>query len=83
MPLFCYNTLMRKAYIFLILGIWVAVVPQLGFPYSWKDKLETISGLIIILVSFMLYNDFKKKQVKKEKAFENFSENKFVAEDKN
>ena len=50
---------MQKARIFLFLGIWITVLPYLGFPYSWKDILTTLSGLGIIYISFMLYKEFK------------------------
>ena len=68
---------MRKVYILLVLGIWMAILPYLGFPYSWKDVLETLSGLGLIAVSYFLYKEFKMKEVKQEKTFENFSENNF------
>lgn len=71
---------MRKAYILLILGIWVAVLPYLGFPYSWKDVLTTLSGFGLIYVSFIIYKESKKKENKEEKTFDNFSENKFFDE---
>ena len=66
---------MRKAYILLVLGIWVAVLPHLGFPYSWKDILVTLSGLGLIYMSFRSYKESKARQNKKE-TFDNFSENK-------
>lgn len=68
---------MRKAYILLILGIWVAVLPYLGFPYSGKNILTTLSGLALIYGSFMVYTESKAKEVKGGKTFDNFSENKF------
>ena len=71
---------MRKARILLILGVWVAVLPYFGFPYSWKDILITLSGLGLIYVSFMLYKESKIKEIKEEKTFDNFSENKFFNE---
>ena len=66
---------MRKARIFLILGIWIVVLPYLGFPYSWKDILTTLSGLGLIYVSFMLYKESKIMENKQEKTFDNFSDN--------
>lgn len=81
MILLRYNTLMRKARILLFLGIWVAVLPYLGFPYSWKDTLFTISGLGLIYVSYMLYQESKTEEVEdpsaqaEKKTFDNFSEN--------
>ena len=71
---------MYKSYILLILGIWVAVLPYLGFPYSWKNILATLSGFGLIYVSFILYKESKIKEVKEEKIFDNFSENKFFNE---
>jgi len=75
-----YNISMRRARIFLILGIWIAVLPYLGFPYSWKDILTTLSGLGLISMSYMLYRELKIKEIKKEKTFDNFSENEFKEE---
>ncbi|HTE48954.1 MAG TPA: hypothetical protein VK675_03550 [Candidatus Paceibacterota bacterium] len=71
---------MRKAYILLILGIWVTVLPYLGFPYSWKDILMNLTGLSLIYLSFKLYKESKIKEIKEEKIFDNFSENKFFKE---
>lgn len=71
---------MRKARIFLILGIWVTILPYLGFPYSWKDILTTLSGLGLIGVSYLLYRESKIKEIDKEKTFDNFSENNFKEE---
>ena len=67
---------MKKERIFLFLGIWVAILPYLGFPSSWKDILSTLSGLALIYLSYVLYNESKTKEIKKE-TFDNFSENKF------
>jgi len=65
---------MRKARMFLFLGIWVAILPYLGFPYSWKDFLFTLTGLGLICFSYVLYKDYKKEE-NQEKTFDNFSEN--------
>ena len=72
-----YNVPMRRAYSLLFLGLWVAVLPYLGFPYSWKNVLFTISGLGLVYFSYILYQESKVKEVKKEETFDNFSENKF------
>lgn len=63
---------MLKVRMFLILGIWIAVLPYLGFPYSWKDLLTTASGLILIGLSFALYRALKTKE---KEIFDNFREN--------
>ena len=63
---------MRKAYILLILGIWLAILPYLGFPYSWKDVLGSLTGLGLIYFSYVLYTEFREKD---KKTFDNFREN--------
>ena len=70
-----YNTLMSKVKIVFILGIWVAILPFLGFPYSLKNIIYNITGLIIIFISYLLYKDLKVGETTEEKTFDNFSEN--------
>ena len=66
---------MYKARIFLTLGIWVAILPYLGFPYSWKKILFTLSGLGFVYLSYILYRESKTKKTTVEKTLDNFSEN--------
>ena len=66
---------MLKVRVLLIIGIWVTVLPYLGFPYSWKDILFTLSGIGIVYISYVLYKELKLKEVKEEKTFDNFREN--------
>ena len=65
---------MYKARIVLALGTWLAILPYLGFPYSWKDILCTLTGLVFICFSYLLYRDYKTVE-NKEKTFDNFREN--------
>ncbi len=65
---------MRKVRILLILGIWVMILPYLGFSYSWKDKLFTLSGLGLVCLSYTIYKDYKIKE-DRNKICDNFSEN--------
>ena len=69
-----YNVFMNKAYMFLILGIWVTILPYLGFPSSWKDVFYTLTGLGLVFLSYLLYKDSKARK-DNEKTFDNFSEN--------
>lgn len=66
---------MRRPYILLTLGIWVAVLPYLGFPYFWKNILFTLSGFGLIYVSFLIYKEFKQQKKNKKETYDNFSEN--------
>ncbi|MEX2029340.1 MAG: hypothetical protein WD963_02555 [Candidatus Paceibacterota bacterium] len=67
---------MYKVRILFILGVWVAVLPYLGFPNSWKNALFTITGLGLIFFSYTLHMGLKTNKSQKE-TFDNFSENKF------
>lgn len=64
---------MTKARMFFILGVWVAILPFLGFPYSWKDVLGTLTGLGLIFLSYLLYRDYKDEE--RVEIFDNFKEN--------
>jgi hypothetical protein len=68
---------MQRARILLFLGIWIVVLPYLGFPYSWKDVFTILSGLGVIYVSYRLYKESKVKETKEARTFDNFRENKF------
>jgi len=78
-----YNVAMKKARILLTLAVWVAVLPYLGFPYSWKNILFTITGLVLAYLAYDLYKEYKinMKDIKEE-IFDNFSENKDFNENK-
>lgn len=65
---------MNKARVMLGLGIWVALLPYLGFPYFFKSLLFVATGLGLIYFSFLLYRESKIENGG-EKIFENFSEN--------
>ncbi len=65
---------MSKEKIIFILGIWIAVLPYLGFPLSLKNSLLLITGLSLVYLGYLLYKDAKASE-KKGKTFDNFSEN--------
>ena len=37
-----------------ILGVWVMVFWDLGFPVAWKPIIAVITGLLIIYISFKM-----------------------------
>ena len=65
---------MSKIKIILGLGIWVAILPYLGFPLSLKNIIFSITGLVLIYLSYMLYRELKIGETEEE-TFDNFSEN--------
>ncbi|MDP2788464.1 MAG: hypothetical protein Q8O46_00220 [bacterium] len=67
-------TLMHRARTFFVLGIWIAVLPYLGFPYVWKNILLSISGILLSFFGYMIYLKHQTRE-KESKTFDNFSEN--------
>ena len=63
---------MRKEKIILVLGIWVAILPYLGFPLYLKNILLVVTGLELIYIGYTM---FKNSKIGKKKTFDNFSEN--------
>ena len=74
---------MKIARTLLILGIWIAILPYLGFPYSWKQFLFSFSGLVVMYIAYLLY---KKEKIDINNTtsiqFDNFSENKETSHEK-
>lgn len=63
---------MHKTRTLFIFGIWIAILPYLGFPSYWKNVFFTLSGLGLALFSYMIRRDFK---INRKETFDNFSEN--------
>ena len=66
---------MSKEKIFLTIGVWVAILPFLGFPFGLKNILFVLTGFLIMYLSYGMYTE-SRKNIKKNKNFDNFSENK-------
>lgn len=74
-----YNEAMSKVKILLISGVWVAVLPYLGFPIFWKNILFSLSGLGLVYMGYAVYEESKKHR-KLRRIFENFQENRDFSE---
>ncbi|HPS21616.1 MAG TPA: hypothetical protein PLO44_02310 [Candidatus Paceibacterota bacterium] len=66
---------MKKARTLLIIAIWVAILPYLGFPYFWKNLMYLITGIAIAYISYIIYREAKPKETTQRKTFDSFSEN--------
>lgn len=55
----------------LFIGLWVAILPYLGFPLFIKNILFLLTGLLIMYLAFVLYRSLKDKV---QKDVETFSE---------
>lgn len=62
------------------LGVFVTVLPYLGFPMSFKNILISLSGISVLYIYYQLS---KEAMVTEEKQhFDNFSENNHSAQEK-
>lgn len=67
---------MKRARLFLFLGVWVALLPYLGFPRSIKNMFFVLTGLVLAYIGYVVYRESKRRIGKLDKkTFENFSEN--------
>lgn len=63
---------MRKEKTLLIIGLWVLILPFLGFSITFKKVLFAITGLAIIYLGYLFYLETKNrlsKQSNHSKAF--------------
>ncbi len=51
-----------KSWFGVLLSLWVALLPSLGFPRGMKDIFYTISGLVLMVIFFMLAHDKTKAE---------------------
>ncbi len=48
---------MWKSWFGVLLSLWVALLPLMGFPRGMKDVFYTFSGLALLAIFFMLAHD--------------------------
>ena len=48
----CYNRPMKKRTLIIILGIWIALIPVLGLPNVWKNRIVTVSALAVVYLAY-------------------------------
>lgn len=63
---------MRKERSLFLIGLWVIVLPFLGFPNSWKITLSFLTGILIIYIAYLFYLETKERLSKinnEEKSF--------------
>ncbi len=66
---------MRKERTLFIIGIWVAILPFLGFYESWRKILFIITGFGIIYLGYLFYNQAKIRIDKDENRIKSFVDN--------
>lgn len=66
---------MRKERTLIGLGIWVALLPFLGFYESWRKILFGITGIIIIYLAYLFYTEAKVRLNKESNKIKSFIDN--------
>lgn len=66
---------MRKERILFFIGIWVAILPYLGFYESWRRVLFIMTGLSIIYLAYLFYLEVKIRLNKDENRIKSFIDN--------
>ncbi len=57
---------MKKERTLLFVGVWVALLPHLGFPDFFRKILFLITGLFIIFVSYVMYKRKIKERISQD-----------------
>ncbi|NVN97204.1 hypothetical protein HXX01_03160 [Candidatus Nomurabacteria bacterium] len=66
---------MRKEKTLFIMGIWVAILPYLGFYESWRKVLFIITGIGLIYIAYLFYTEAKMRLSKDENVTKSFVDN--------
>ena len=66
---------MRKEKTLFLIGLWVIILPFLGFPNSWRNILFIITGLAIIYLAYLFYLETRQRLSKIVKQDKNFVDN--------
>lgn len=62
---------MKKERTLLFLGIWVAILPNLGFPELWRKILFLLSGLFLMFISYIMYRRKRYENIKRSHKTQN------------
>lgn len=66
---------MRKEKTLFIIGLWVIILPFLGFPGSWKKVLSVLTGLALIYLGYLFYMEVKARLARNENQTKSFVDN--------
>lgn len=66
---------MRKEYTLFILGIFVIILPFLGFYESWRKIMFAIAGILITYLAYLFYSEAKARISKDENRTKSFIDN--------
>jgi hypothetical protein len=70
-----YNSVMRKEKTLLIIGLWVVILPFLGFPNTFRKILFVITGLALMYLAYLFYLEYKVRLSKDSNQGKTFVDN--------
>jgi hypothetical protein len=66
---------MRKERTLLLIGLWVVILPFLGFPNSWREVFFVITGLAVIYLAYLFNLEAKARLPKSDNNSQTFVDN--------
>jgi hypothetical protein len=66
---------MRKEKTLFIIGIWIVIIPFLGFPDTWRKILLTITGFMLVYLAYLYHQQNKERLSKVENPSKTFVDN--------
>jgi len=66
---------MRKEKTLFIIGIWIIILPFLGFPDTWRKIFFIITGFMLVYLSYIYYQQAKSRISKNENRSKTFVDN--------
>lgn len=66
---------MRKEKTLFVIGIWVAILPFLGFPNSFRRVLFLITGLALMYLAYLYYIEVRVRLLKNTNHSRTFVDN--------
>jgi len=73
---------MRKEKTLFVIGIWVAILPFLGFPNSFRRVLFLITGLALMYLAYLYYIEVRVRLLKNTNHSRTFVDNMGSVENK-
>lgn len=74
---------MKYHHTIIILGIWTATIPVIGFPFVLQKPLLIITGTILLFIGIVMYQEKIKREEKKVKTKRALDKEKITPKSKN
>ncbi|MDB5239091.1 MAG: hypothetical protein JWO00_426 [Candidatus Parcubacteria bacterium] len=41
----------------MVLGVWILILPYLGFPDDWKKNIALVTGILVVIIAYKVKPD--------------------------